>query len=167
MRQLLEGLDGVDNFIDDTIKKRKTSREHGERLGMLLDRASKINLKFNKAKCTTGLKQVTYLGHIFDANGMRPDHNKIRATKEMPPPNDRKSLERFLDAVNYLSKFIPNYSQRAIPLTNLPKKENSCRLEQTDQRAFVELKNSCDNVDRPKDHKPEPTVIQNTVIFLE
>ncbi|XP_026326150.1 uncharacterized protein LOC113234842 [Hyposmocoma kahamanoa] len=147
MRQLLEDLDGVDNFIDDIIVWGKTRSEHDERLGMLLERARTINLKFNKAKCRIGLKEVTYLGHIFDANGMRPDDNKVRAIKEMPPPNDRKSLERFLGAVNYLSKFIPNYSQRAIPLTNLLKKENSWRWEHSEQKAFAELKEAVGGAD--------------------
>lgn len=140
MRQLLEDLDGVDNFIDDIIVWGKTRREHDERLGRLLDRARQINLKFNKDKCRIGLEKVTYLGHIFDANGMRPDDNKVRAIKEMPPPTDRKGVERFLGAVNYLSKFIPNYSQMATPLTNLLKKQNSWRWEHGEQKAFGELK---------------------------
>ncbi|XP_047998126.1 uncharacterized protein K02A2.6-like [Leguminivora glycinivorella] len=140
MRQLLEDLEGVDSFIDDIIVWGKTRREHDERLAALLNRAREINLKFNKQKCKIGVQSVTYLGHIFDANGMRPDDNKVRAIKEMPTPHDRKSLERFLGAVNYLSKFIPNHSQRAAPLTNLLKKDNEWRWEQSEQKSFEDLK---------------------------
>lgn len=124
MRQLLEDLEGVDSFVDDIIVWGKTKREHDDRLVALLNRARNINLKFNKDKCKVGVEEVVYLGHVFDKNGMRPDYNKIKAIKEMPEPNDKKSLQRFLGAVNYLSKFIPNHSESALPLTNLLKKEN-------------------------------------------
>lgn len=140
VRQLLEDLEGVENYIDDIIIWGPTKEIHDQRLKKLLDRAREINLKFNKNKCKICVKEVTYLGHVFDANGMRPDYNKIKAIKEICSPNDRKSLERFLGAVNYLSKFIPNYSEIAIPLTNLLKKENEWRWDESERRAFERLK---------------------------
>lgn len=48
MKQLLEGLDGVDSFIDDVICWGRNKKEHDLRLQALLDRAREINLKFNK-----------------------------------------------------------------------------------------------------------------------
>ena len=32
--------------------------------------------------------EVIYLGHVFSANGMRPDEKKIAAVKEWPTPKD-------------------------------------------------------------------------------
>ncbi|XP_060810750.1 uncharacterized protein K02A2.6-like [Amyelois transitella] len=140
MRQLLEGLEGVDNFVDDIICWGKDRQEHDRRLDNLLKRAREINLKFNKDKCKIAVKQVTYLGHVFDAEGMRPDYNKIKAIKEMPVPKDKKSLERFLGVINYLSKFIRNYSESAIPLTTLLKKDSEWQWEESAQQAFETLK---------------------------
>lgn len=140
MRQLLEDLEGTDSFVDDIIVWGKSKQEHDARLNALLRRAREINLKFNKDKCKLCVQEVTYLGHVFDENGMRPDCNKVKAIKEMPEPKDRKDLERFLGAVNYLSKFIPNYSEHALPLTNLLKKESSWRWEHSEQEALNKLK---------------------------
>lgn len=140
MRQLLEDLDGTDSFIDDIIVWGRTKQEHDSRLKALLDRAKEINIKFNKEKCKLGVHEVVYLGHVFDKKGMRPDSNKIKAITMMPEPSDRKSLERFLGAVNYLSKFIPNYSEHALPLTHLLRKENGWRWEQSERAAFEKLK---------------------------
>lgn len=140
MRQLLEDLEGTDSFVDDIVVWGRTRVEHDKRLIALLERARQINLKFNKKKCKLGVQEVTYLGHVFDANGMRPDYNKVKAIMEIKQPKDRKDLERFLGAVNYLSKFIPNYSEHAIPLNNLLKKENSWRWENSEQCAFDKLK---------------------------
>nr|XP_049707055.1 uncharacterized protein K02A2.6-like [Helicoverpa armigera] len=139
IRQLLEDLEGVDSFIDDIIVWGKDKEEHDRRLDALLNRAREINLKFNKAKCKIGVREVTYLGHIFDRNGMRPDSNKVKAITEMPEPTDRKSLERFLGAVNYLSKFIPKYSELALPLTNLLRKDTEWLWECAERSAFQSL----------------------------
>lgn len=140
MRQLLEDLEGVDSFVDDIIVWGRTRDEHDHRLRLLLQRAKEINLKFNKTKCKIGVEEVTYLGHVFDKHGMRADDNKIRAIKEMQPPNDRKALERFLGAVNFLAKFIPNYSEHAVPLTNLLKKDICWCWEAGHQAAFDKLR---------------------------
>lgn len=140
MKQLLEGLEGVESFIDDIICWGQTKTEHDERLKALFNRAREINLKFNKEKCKIGVEEVIYLGHCFNQNGMSPDPEKIKAIKDMSEPNDRKSLERFLGAVNYLSKFIPNYSENIYVLTRLLRKDISWSWEQGHRCAFEKLK---------------------------
>lgn len=140
LRQLLEGLEGVENYIDDVVVWGETRQIHDTRLKALLDRARKINLKFNKEKCKIGVQEVKYLGHVFDSNGMRPDYEKIKAIKELKSPKDRKEVERFLGAVNYLSKFIPHYSEIAIPLTSLLRKGSEWRWESSESEAFDRLK---------------------------
>jgi hypothetical protein len=103
IKQLLENLDGVD-------PAGKKKLEHDARLEALLKRSREIILKFNKEKCKICVDEVTYLGHVFNKDGMKPDCEKIRAIKDMSPPSNRKSLQRFLGIINYLSKFIINYS---------------------------------------------------------
>ncbi|CAK1599497.1 unnamed protein product [Parnassius mnemosyne] len=140
IKQLIEDLDGVDSFIDDIICWGRNKDEHDRRLNALLNRAREINLKFNKDKCRICVEEVTYLGHIFNKNGMKPDLEKVKAIKNMPTPKERKSLERFLGAVNYLSKFIPKYSERIFPLTRLLKKDTEWCWESEQQNAFDLLK---------------------------
>ncbi|CAH2092381.1 unnamed protein product [Euphydryas editha] len=140
LKQFLEDLDGVENYIDDIIVWGETKEIHDKRLKALLERARQINLRFNKDKCRLFVEEVKYVGHVFSVKGMRADNEKIKAITEMQAPKDGKDLERFLGAVNFLSKFIPNYSKIAIPLTNLLKKDNSWRWEYSDRNAFKNLK---------------------------
>ncbi|XP_048004084.1 uncharacterized protein K02A2.6-like [Leguminivora glycinivorella] len=140
IKQLLEGLDGVDSFIDDIICWGRTKQEHDERLIALLEKARSINLKFNKSKCKIGVEEVTYLGHVFNKNGMKPDCSKVKAIIEMPSPTDKKSLERFLGATNYLSKFIPSYSEHTKPLTSLLRKDTVWIWDAVHQNALDKLK---------------------------
>ncbi|CAG9089362.1 unnamed protein product [Plutella xylostella] len=123
IRQYLEDLEGTESFIDDIIVWGRTKEEHDSRLEKLLERAREIGIKFNKEKCKFGLREVVFLGHIFDESGMRPDNTKIKAIVDMPYPTDRKALERFLGMVNYLSKFIQGYSSMVTVLRCLLKKD--------------------------------------------
>ncbi|XP_061710675.1 uncharacterized protein K02A2.6-like [Cydia pomonella] len=123
VRQILEDLEGVESFVDDIIVWGRTLEEHDARLKSLLDRSREVGIKFNKQKCEFRVQKITYLGHTFSHEGMRVDSEKVKAIEKMPSPHDRASLERFLGMVNYLSKFIPNYSEVASPLRALLKKD--------------------------------------------
>ncbi|XP_059061528.1 uncharacterized protein K02A2.6-like [Achroia grisella] len=140
VRELLEDLVGVDSFVDDIIVWGSDKTQHDERLKMLLDRARQVGIKFNIAKCEFCVPQVTYLGHKFNSEGMHVDNNKLKAIKDMPKPQDRKSLERFLGMINYLSKFIPNYSQVAPPLRQLLKKDTVWQWDSIHDAAVQRLK---------------------------
>lgn len=140
LRQYLEDLDGVESFIDDIVVWGRTKEEHDLRLGCLLKRAKEIGIKFNRDKCKFGVKEIIYLGHKFDKSGMRADESKVKAVVEMPYPDDRKSLERFLGMVNYLSKFIQNYSDCVNVLRTLLRKDSEWVWEQHHTDAVDKLK---------------------------
>ena len=70
------------------------------------------------------------MGHVLSADGVKPDPLKVEAIKAMPPPGDREELQRFLGVVTYLSKFIPNMSQKSAPLRQLLQKDVEWSLGQ-------------------------------------
>lgn len=140
IRQLLEDLEGVDSFVDDVIVWGCTKDEHDSRLTGLLERSRQVGIKFNKEKCEFCVTEVTYLGHTFSAEGMKIDQSKQKAITQMPSPRDRQSLERFLGMINYVSKFIPHYSQKVAPLRNLLKKDSEWCWSENEERVVSELK---------------------------
>lgn len=140
VRQLLEDLEGVDSFIDDVIVWGRTVEEHDSRLRSLLDRAREIGLRFNREKCEFRVDKVTYLGHTFSYKGMQVDESKLKAINDMPTPSDRLSLERFLGMVNYLSKFISNFSELSAPLRCLLKKNAEWSWDAVHDAAVLRLK---------------------------
>ncbi|CAH2092466.1 unnamed protein product [Euphydryas editha] len=145
IRQILEDLDGVHSFIDDIIVHGCSKEEHDLRLKRLLDRARDVGIRFNRDKCEFCVEQVTYLGHTFSVRGMQIDFNKVRAIKDMPSPNDRSSLERFLGMTNYLSKFIPNYANIVSPLRHLLKRDIDWNWEYTHENIVLHLKDKLSN----------------------
>ena len=72
----------------------------------VLDRSREVGLKFNPQKVKLRVQQVTYVGHVFTSEGLKPDPEKVRAIQDMPPPSEKDGGPRFLGTINYLDKFI-------------------------------------------------------------
>ena len=107
--------------------------EHDERLEAVLNRCKQINLTFNKEKCQF---RVTYIGHILNDKGIQPDPEKVRAIQDMPPPVDKKGVERLLGTINYLAKFIPNMSTVTHPMRTLLKSDVTFAWEEPQRKSF-------------------------------
>ena len=100
MSQLLGDLPGVETDIDDILVWGTSQEEHNERLEAVLKRCEQINLTLNKEKCQFRVQEVTYIGHTLNAKGVQPDSEKVRAIQDMPPPVDKKGVERLLGTIN-------------------------------------------------------------------
>ena len=53
--------------------------------------------------------------------GIKLDTEKVSAVREMPRPEDKAGVQRFLGMCQYLSKFCPNLSEMVLTLRNLIK----------------------------------------------
>ena len=89
----------------------------------LLKRARSVNLKFNKNKLRLKLDQVTYMVQFFTSEGLKPDPIEIEAIASMPRPDDKRGVvQRLLECVNYLSRFMPQLTKVSQPLRELTEK---------------------------------------------
>ena len=136
MHQNFGDLAGVETDIDDILVWGKNEEEHLQRLKEVLQRCREINLKLNMEKCQFAMPQVTYLGHIINAQGIAPDKERVRAICEMPPPQDKKGVERLLGTLNYVAKFIPDLSTLTHPIRELLKKDMQFIWEWEQKEAF-------------------------------
>ena len=138
--QIISGIDGVDNSQDDIIIWGNSKVEHENRLMQVLSRIRESGMKLNLSKCIFGQKEVTFLGHILSAEGVKPDPEKTRAIKEMPLPRNKVELQRFLGMINYLGKFLPNLATVTTPLRELLQKDNVFVMEKPQIQAVSRLK---------------------------
>ena len=110
---MLKDIEGWEAIKDDILIWGKDRQQHDKRLGYVLDRMKKFNLKLNPEKFEFRSDKVTYMyvGHKLSKAGVRPDPEKIRAVQEMKPPGNVKALMIFLGFVQCLGKLIPNLSE--------------------------------------------------------
>eukprot|EP00731_Ephydatia_muelleri_P001018 Em0001g1018a len=140
MTQNFGDLEGVETDIDDILVWGKTEEEHHKRLKAVLQRCQDIHLTLNMEKCKFGAPQVTYLGHIISAAGISLDKDRVKAISEMPPPTDRKGVERILGTLNYVAKFVPDMSMITQPIRELLKQDTQFIWEYEQEAAFEAIK---------------------------
>ena len=129
MHEFVEDLEGVEVIADDfliagfgtTDDEVNLSLESNERA--FLEKCRQWNLKLNRAKVRRNQSSVKFMGHLLTSEGLRPDPDKIQAILQLPEPEDRPALKRFLGMVTYLSKFMPHLSEMTEPLRRLEDKD--------------------------------------------
>ena len=73
---------------------------------------------------------------------VKPDEQKVKAIKQMPPPENKKGAERFLGTVNYQAKFIPNLSTIIQPIREVMKSEVEFQWRGAHKKVFQEVKDT-------------------------
>lgn len=87
------------------------------------------------SKCSFGVYQIDYLGHIITKDGVSTDPTKIEAMLSWTRPTTQKQLRGW---ANWLL-FIKGYGEISKPLTDLLKKNSFCWNELA-EAAFNRLK---------------------------
>ena len=123
MAQKFENLPGVETDIDDILVWGTAEDNHEKGLTRALQRCEDINLTLNREKCEFSMDTIGYIGNQLTAEGVKPDPEKIRAITQMPPPTDKKGVERLLGTINYLGKFVPSLSTITEPIRCILKKQ--------------------------------------------
>lgn len=136
MYKILGDSKGVVCMMDDILVVGRTKEEHDRRLEEVLSKLESSGLTLNKDKCEFSVKEVKFLGHILNSEGIRVDPEKEKAIKEMPAPQDLKALKRFLAMVNYLGRFSPLLSELEVPLRELVRSKNDWCWTYRQQESF-------------------------------
>ncbi|GFY22516.1 retrovirus-related Pol polyprotein from transposon 17.6 [Trichonephila clavipes] len=127
-------------YMDDLVIPAKDEKEGLEKLGEVLEVASKYGLEMKFKKCQFLRRKVEFLGHVVENGTIRPSIVKTIAVKKFPVPTTVKQVQSFLGLTGYFRKFIPAYSQIAKPLSDLTRKDNPFMFEQPQMEAFEKLK---------------------------
>ncbi len=86
------------------------------------------------------MTQIAFRGHVLSGDGVYADPRKISAVIDMPAPQYKTELLRFLRMCNYLGKFMPNLADTTVSLQNLLENDTPWHFESEQQNAFKKLK---------------------------
>jgi len=140
MNEVLSGLPGVLCHVDDILIYGKDMAEHNSRLHATLHRIKTAGITLNKDKCHFNQRQITFLGHVIDQNGISPDPKKTAAIQKMTAPTSVSELRRFMGMVNQMSKFSPNIAQISKPPRDLLSPKVTWTWTPLQDEAFHKLK---------------------------
>ena len=83
---------------------------------------------------------VEFLGYILSPDGLQIDEDKVRIICKWPNPCQLKNVQSFLGFANFYRRFIHNYLELTVPLTQLTWKNTPWSWNKECQNAFEELK---------------------------
>ena len=127
-------------YMDDIIVYSSTAERHLFLLEQVMTRLSDAGLKINPKKTTLVAMEVSYLGHVVSAQGVKPDPKKVAAVQQLSPPRNVREVRSFLGLAGYYRRFIDAFAAVAVPLYELTKKDVTFAWEDRHQKAFDILK---------------------------
>ncbi|KAG8492988.1 hypothetical protein CXB51_010206 [Gossypium anomalum] len=110
-------------FIDDILIYSRDEIEHAEHLRLVLQILRDMQLYAKFSKCEFWLREVSFLGHVVSASGIRVDPRKILAILDWKPPRNITEVRSFLGLAGYYRRFVKGFSMIATPMTKLLQKD--------------------------------------------
>ncbi|GJT01975.1 putative reverse transcriptase domain-containing protein [Tanacetum coccineum] len=99
-----------------------TREEHEEHLGLVLELLKKEKMYAKFSKCKFWLREVQFLGHVINGDGIHVDSSKIEAVKSWEAPRTPSEVCSFLGLAGYYRRFIENFDKIVKSLTILTQK---------------------------------------------
>ncbi|KAL8095604.1 hypothetical protein AgCh_036864 [Apium graveolens] len=123
-------------FIDDILIYSKTEEDHKEHLRISLETLRKEKLYAKFSKCEFWLKEVQFLGHVVNKEGIKVDPVKIEAVMNWERPKTPTEVRSFLGLAGYYRRFVQDFSKIVVPLTKLTKKNEKFIWTEKCEEAF-------------------------------
>nr|GEU76838.1 reverse transcriptase domain-containing protein [Tanacetum cinerariifolium] len=159
-------------FIDDILIYSKSEEEHEIHLKTILDILKKEKLYAKFSKCEFWLKEVQFLRHVVNRDGIHVDPSKVELVKNWKTPKSSTEIRSFLGLAGYYRRFIKNFSKIAKPLTLLTQKNKTYVWGDKQDEVFRILKEKLCNApvlvlpDGPNDYVKELNIRQRRWIEL-
>ena len=127
-------------YMDDILIFAKTQEELERITKMVLQRLQDNDLFLKPKKCEFNKTKMEYLGLIIQEGQLAMDPVKVKGLSDWPTPTTVKQVRSFLGFGNFYRRFIKKFSELAMPLNNLLKKNIEFNWTEECQKAFDSLK---------------------------
>ena len=109
-------------YQDDLIAYSKKVEDHCRHLEKIFIKALEYGVSLNPKKCTFGVTEGKLLGHILSKDGVKLDPKRVAAIDKVPKPNNGKGIQQFFGKVNFLRRFVTNFTEIRRPISKMLKK---------------------------------------------
>ncbi|KAD6119251.1 hypothetical protein E3N88_10522 [Mikania micrantha] len=110
---------------------------------LILELLAREKLYAKFSKCEFWLREVQFLGHVVNQNGIQVDPSKIKVVEQWETPRTPTEIRQGL--AGYYRRFIKNFSKIALALTTLTQKNQPFIWGSQQEEAFQLLKHKLCN----------------------
>ena len=121
-------------YLDDILVWGTTWAEHLQRLRKFLQRIREVGMLLNPEKCTFGVRQIEFLGHVIGDGMLSINEARREELLRTPLPTTITMLRKALGAFSYVQHWILGMADLAKPLYELLDKDGRKELKWTPER---------------------------------
>jgi len=111
-------------YLDDILIYFDNIEDHKQYVRKVLHHLQTHRFYVSPSKCIFHKEKVEFLGYLIGPKGLQIDGEKVHIIKKWPVSHRVKDVQVFLGFVNFYRRFIHNYSELAVLLTRLTKKNS-------------------------------------------
>ena len=112
-------------YLDDITVFYKQVTNHVNDLKQVFERCKRYGISLNPKKLFFSLDEGKFLGFIVSKKDIYIDPERIEEIKRNPFPHNKKAMKSFLGKINFVKRFVPDFSQIVLPLPNMIRKIQS------------------------------------------
>ena len=142
MDRILVQCEVVVGISNDLVIFGDTKEQHDERVPKFFRIARQEGLKLNSSKCTIEADRISFFGRLYTNQGVLSDPKKVEDFTNMPMPQEKPDLQRFLDMATFLSSHLPSFSSQTAILPDLLKENTPFEWAEDHQSSFAQVKSS-------------------------
>ena len=152
MTSLIGDLEFLENYADDVTCHSLDIDSHIDNVDIFLQRIISDNLKLNLRKCMLLDNKCSFLGSIVKDGTCTPLPKHIDSILKMPTPTDKSQVRSLLGALQWLSKYVKNFSAKTGNLSKLLHKSVPFSWNSDHQQTFEAIKKEL--TEKPVLHLP-------------
>ena len=127
-------------YLDDVIVYDNMFDEYVQSVELVLQALDRAGLKLKPSKCKLCRKEITFLGHVINAEGVGTQKQTTDKIKVFKRPHDQKTVKSFLGLCKYYQSFVPNFTELVVPMNKLLRKGISFDWTDKCEESFITLR---------------------------
>ncbi|KAM9973422.1 hypothetical protein ACTFIW_010511 [Dictyostelium discoideum] len=128
-------------YVDDVVIFSNSLEEHMEHLKLVLLKLQTNSVYLSNHKCKFFEKEVEFVGHTLNSEGIMVRNSKVEAILNIPEPTTVKQVRAFIGSCNYYKKFIRNFADLTHRLIEFTKsKTKKVQLDDETRNDIKQLK---------------------------
>ncbi|GKB39289.1 reverse transcriptase domain-containing protein, partial [Tanacetum coccineum] len=104
----------LEAYVDDMVIKSTSEKEMLKDMQETFERFQSINMKLNPKKCSFGVEEGSFLGHLITKHGIKANPSKVKAVTDLDQPRTLKDIQSLNSKLAALSRFLSKGEERSL-----------------------------------------------------